>query len=278
MLDGELAPARLFDLQLTSLPRETDELIVEELLGEARTIYWRFMSAGERTMAAPRVERVLRDGLDAAKTQSLKGAYFSALRSVSLTRPGVAFLRSVWEEKTKIPGLVLAESDFIGLTHDLALRSAKREGGPGSARAIVTRQIGRTKDPDRKAQLTFVMPALSADEHERDAFFASLSDVANRRHEPWVLDGLRSLRHPLRGSSSDKYVAPSLAMLREIQRTGDIFFPKRWMDATLGGPSSPAVAEQVRAFVRDLPADYPDRLRRIVLSSADLLFRSARTK
>ena len=27
-------------------------------------------------------------------------------------------------------------------------------------------------------------------------------------------------------------------MLREIQRTGDIFFPKRWMDATLGGHSS----------------------------------------
>jgi aminopeptidase N len=65
-------------------------------------------------------------------------------------------------------------------------------------------------------------------------------------------------------------------MLREIQRTGDIFFPKRWMDATLGGPPSPAVANQVRAFVRDLPAGYPDRLRRIILSSADPLFRAAR--
>jgi hypothetical protein len=32
----------------------------------------------------------------------------------------------------------------------------------------------------------------------------------------------------------------------------------------------------VRAFVTGLPAGYPDRLRRIILSSADPLFRVAR--
>ena len=31
-------------------------------------------------------------------------------------------------------------------------------------------------------------------------------------------------------------------MLREIQRTGDIFFPKRWTDTTLGGHSSASAA------------------------------------
>jgi aminopeptidase N len=67
-------------------------------------------------------------------------------------------------------------------------------------------------------------------------------------------------------------------MLQEIQRTGDIFFPKRWMDATLGGHRSPAAAHTVRAFVDGLPQGYPDRLRRIILSSADDLFRSARMK
>ena len=93
-----------------------------------------------------------------------------------------------------------------------------------------------------------------------------------------MLDALRALHHPLRGDGSAKYVQPSLALLREIQRTGDIFFPKRWMDATLGGYASTEKAETVRAFVAALPPDYPDRLRRIVLSSADLLFRSARMK
>ena len=67
-------------------------------------------------------------------------------------------------------------------------------------------------------------------------------------------------------------------MLRDIQRTGDIFFPKRWMDATLGGYSSPQKAATVRSFLTNLPADYPDRLRRIVLSAADDLFRTADRK
>jgi aminopeptidase N len=65
-------------------------------------------------------------------------------------------------------------------------------------------------------------------------------------------------------------------MLQEIQRTGDIFFPKRWMDATLSGHSSSSAARMVTAFLANLPANYPDRLRRIVLSSADDLFRTTR--
>jgi aminopeptidase N len=73
-----------------------------------------------------------------------------------------------------------------------------------------------------------------------------------------------------------QYVRPSLELLREIQRTGDIFFPKRWMDATLAGHRSASAARIVREFMAGLPPDYPDRLRRVVLSSADTLFRASR--
>jgi aminopeptidase N len=273
MLDGEVAPSRVLDLVLQSLPLETDEQIVEALLGDLRDAYWRFTSSPARTALAPRVERVLRSGLDAARTQSLKGAYFAALRNVAQTPATIAWLTSVWRERTRIPGLTLAETDYIALTQDLAVRATQKDGD-----SLVTAQVGRTKDPDRKAQLTFIRSALSSDVDDRDRFFASLADVANRRHEPWVLAGLRALHHPLRAESSEKYVPPSLAMLLEIQRTGDIFFPKRWTDSTLGGYSSARKVEDVRRFLAALPAGYPDRLKRIVLSSADDLFRSARLK
>ena len=75
---------------------------------------------------------------------------------------------------------------------------------------------------------------------------------------------------------SVKHIEPSLVMLREIQRTGDIFFPKRWMDATLSGHQSVAAAAIVRSFLERLPPDYPEPLRRVILSSADELFRAAR--
>jgi aminopeptidase N len=272
VLDGELQASRLIELALRSLPRETDELNVEEILRQLRVAYWRFTPASARVALAPRVERVLRSQLTLAPTESLKGAYFATLRNVALTPASIEWLTTVWDERATVPGLTLAEPDFISLAEDLAIKDGAHW------RSIVTRQIDRTKDPDRKARLTFVVPALSSNAAERDRFFASLSDVANRRHEPWVLDGLRALHHPLRAESSEKYIQPSLALLRETQRTGDIFFPKRWMDATLGGHASAAAADTVRGFLAGLPADYPDRLRRIVLSSADLLFRSARMK
>ena len=64
--------------------------------------------------------------------------------------------------------------------------------------------------------------------------------------------------------------------MEEIQRTGDIFFPKRWVDATLGGHRSSAAAGVVQRFVDQIAEDYPDRLRRIILSAADGLFRASR--
>ena len=110
----------------------------------------------------------------------------------------------------------------------------------------------------------------------RDAFFSDLADVRNRRREPWVLEGLSYLHHPLRAAVAEQYIPRSLAMLEEIQRTGDIFFPKRWIDATLSGHSRASAALKVRTFIAELPPNYPDRLRRIILSSADDLFRASR--
>jgi hypothetical protein len=47
------------------------------------------------------------------------------------------------------------------------------------------------------------------------------------------------------------------------------------MDTTLNGYRTASAAHTVRTFVESLPRTYPDRLRRIILSSADDLFRAA---
>ena len=98
--------------------------------------------------------------------------------------------------------------------------------------------------------------------------------MKNRRRETVGARGLAYLHHPLRAAAAEKHIAASLELLREIQRTGDIFFPKRWMDATLSGHQSASAARMVSDFLAALPPDYPERLRRIILSSADDLFRA----
>ena len=271
MLDDEVGAADMIELALRALPRETDELVTQRILGYLNQAYWRFSPASRRAAQATRVETALRTGLEAAQTTSLKGAYFSTLRDVALTGQTLAWLQRVWRQEQKVPGLTLAENDDIALAQELAVRAV-----PGW-KAILQQQIDRTKNPDRKARLQFVVPALSDDPAVRDRFFQSLKDPANRRREPWVLDGVAYLHHPLRAATSEKYLRPSLELLQEIQQTGDIFFPKRWMDATFSGHRSAAAAQVARSFIDRLPRGYPDRLRRVILSSVDNLFRAAKT-
>ena len=118
------------------------------------------------------------------------------------------------------------------------------------------------------------MPALSADPAERERAFERFAALENRRREAWVLESLQYLNHPLRSAHAVKFVPRALEMLREIQQTGDIFFPTRWTESSLWGHQSPEVAEMVRAFLARNPR-YPTRLRWTVLSAADDLFRSA---
>jgi aminopeptidase N len=269
MLDQRVAPEALAELLLRTVAVERDEQNVQRMLGYLERAYWKFMGPQARAAFAPRVEQVLGAGLAAAGTTSLKSAWFSALRDMALTAPTVTRLERVWRKTEEIPGLVLAEPDHIQLAQALAVRGVK------GADQILSEQMARTQNPDRRAQMAFVRPALSPDEKTRDAFFESLKDVKNRRRETWVLEAVSYLHHPLRALAAEKHIRPSLALVREIQRTGDIFFPKRWTDATLSGHSSRSAAQAVRAFLDALPKDYPPRLRLVILSSADDLFRAA---
>jgi aminopeptidase N len=271
LLDGHVTPEAFLDLAFRALPAESDEQMISRVLGYSSSTWWRFMGTAGRAAHAKRYEAVLRDGLSRAETPSRKAAWFGALRQTVVTPGTLLWLEQIWEKKESVAGLPLAETDYTALALDLAVRS------PDRASHILNTQLSRIENPDRRARFGFVMPALSAGRSERDRWFASLREVANRRREPWVLEGLTYLHHPLRAAEAAGYVRPSLEMLVELQKTGDIFFPKRWLDATLGGHESKDIADTVRAFLKGLPASYPPRLRNLTLQSAEELFRAARS-
>jgi aminopeptidase N len=90
-----------------------------------------------------------------------------------------------------------------------------------------------------------------------------------------VLDAVGYVSHPLRARHAEQYVDAGLALVPEIQRTGDIFFPLNWLNALLDGHSSAVVADKVQAFLAG-NADLPPRLRGKLLQAADDLYRAAR--
>ena len=123
MLDRRTSASSIVDLALRALPRESDEQNVQRILGYTRQAYWRFLPAAERARVAPRLEEVLQDRASPARRrQSLKSAWFSALRDVAITEPTVAWLEKVWRKTETVPGLTLAEPDYITLALELAVR------------------------------------------------------------------------------------------------------------------------------------------------------------
>ena len=163
-----------------------------------------------------------------------------------------------------------SESNYTSLAWELALRF------PDRAEDILKTQRARLTDPDRLRRFDYISRALSPDESARDTLFHSLMKAENRRIEPWTASVLSYLNHPLRESSSIRYIRPGLDILEEVQRTGDIFFPRNWTGALLGSHRSPEAMLEVRQFLEDHP-DYPALLRNKILQAAYPLFRANTT-
>ncbi|MBO0936650.1 aminopeptidase [Fibrella sp. HMF5335] len=269
MLSGmSVTPAQLATLYQQQVAQEHEELNVRLLTTQLSDIVWRFTRPENRAALAASVEQAVWQALQQEPRAGNKKLLFRCYQSIALSTEARDRLYAIWKQEQPPAGVTLTEDDYTSLALALAVRDYPAEG-------LLQQQLARIKNPDRRKRLQFMMPALSANEQERDAFFASLSDVTNREREAYVTAALGYLHHPLRAGTSAKYLRPSLDLLETIQRTGDIFFPESWLRATLGSYQTPEVAGLVRTFLTERP-DYNPRLKAKLLQAADTPFRAAK--
>ncbi|KQS28343.1 peptidase M1 [Dyadobacter sp. Leaf189] len=254
---------------LATLPKESNPLLIDYMLGVLQTTWWTFLDERGRASRQVQLEQLLWRLLNETRDKGIKTSYFRAFKNVAVNPDGLQKMRSLWNGKLVVKDLVLSEDDKISLSYELALKQ------PDAAAEVLNEQILNTKNPDRKAKMQFVIPALNPAEKVRDAFFESLKRESSREKEAWVIEALGYLHHPLRGQSAVKYLRPSLDLLQEIQLTGDIFFPTRWLHSTFSGHSSPEAAAVVNAFLKANP-EYPGFLKNKVLQETDMLQRAVR--
>ena len=271
MLEQRLPPEDLISAARAELASEQEELIVQRVLYDLAGAYWRFIPPANRARLAPALEALLWSRLESAPERSLKATFFESYSSLATTPAALSRLERIWSGREKIEGLPLEEEEMTDLAMLLAVKT------PAHAGEILRGQLARITNPERRRRFEFIEPALSPDTKVRDAFFTSLQKLENRRHEAWVADALSYLHDPIREGSSEKYIEPSLVLLPELQRTGDIFFVQNWLRPTLGGHGSLSAAKVVRDFLSSHP-DLPPRLRAFVLQAADLLFRAAKAR
>ena len=269
MLEGRVPVAPMVELALALSAPAEDELIASQALGDLTALFWRYGGGAPRDALASRLEGILWERLLESDSSSRKGAYFNAWRSIAITPAAVRRMRALWSGDLVVEGLPLSERDQTTLALQLAIRE------PGRADSILDAQRRRIENPDRLARFDFIRPATSPRPAVRDSFFASLRHVESRSREEWVVAALGYLHHPLRAESAVRYIRPALDLLEEVKATGDIFFPTRWLSATLGGHASNEAAVVVRTFIEEHP-EYPAALLKKLLQESDPLMRAAR--
>ena len=175
-------------------------------------------------------------------------------------------LYTIWHE-AKHP--LLNVNDYMTLAYELSLRFPERYD------TIATTQRERITDEDRRRKFDFIIRSVNPSSEAQERLFEELLEPENRRIEPWTATVISYLSHPLRDRESAKYIYIGLSELREVQRTGDIFFPRNWVGALLENHRTKEAYDELKRWLDDNP-DYPQLLRNKILQAAHPLLRVQR--
>ena len=263
VLRAEMPPDGYIDLLGRLLRTERDPLVCGAVTAYLKTLAVHGPAAG-----SPRLERLLLEAAsDLSLSDEIRLTAFRALAGISRTDESRNLLRTVFLAGKGYKGLKLGERDYLTLAYELALRC------PGEYGRIRDLQESRITNPDLLREFRFICPAVHPDREVRDSLFAALLEPGSRTVEPWAASALAYLNHPLRQQEAVRYLYPALEELPEIQRTGDIFFPKNWCSSLLDGHDSSQAAAEVRRYLEAYP-EIPELLKVKLLQSADHLLRT----
>ena len=267
MLAGRsFKPAGLLKLYQQAISVEKNELNLRMLTGYISNIYWTFMLPADRKLASTALETDLLTAMEQQTSANNKKLLFSAYQNVYLSADAHSRIYRIWQTQKPPEGIKLTEDDYTGMALTIALKS-------DTVTTVLKQQRDRISNMDRKDRLTFLMPALSLNVYERDAFFNSLAGPKNRTKEAWVTTALGYLNHPLRQATSFKYLPKSLDLVEEIQRTGDVFFPQSWLSAVFGNYQTKEAYQVVKDFLKHHPK-YNPKLKEKILQNTDNLYRA----
>lgn len=245
---------------------EEDHQVLERILADLPGLVWRLLPLERRDGLSAECGRRLWEEM-MRRSPEKRLAFFNACAAI---HPGEATLGRIVDllrGKERVDGVNLTEQRELELLQRLAVYPIPRLA------ALLDSFSEKWKSPDRRGQLAFLRPLFSSRKEEWIAFFRELcSNPEKREREPWVLNALSLIHHPLRSEQTRVLIPEMLVKLPEIQRSGDIFFPAGWVGRSLWGHRSPQAAAMVRTFLSKDNA-VSENLRLMVLQGADFLLR-----
>ncbi len=271
MLIGEIEPIEVYKFYLEDVRIEENELILGYITSSLNTIFWKFLNEKQREDWLPITEKVLKEVLSKNKPKNIKKTVYTLLSQIGYNNSSQKTLYALWSKKGEVKNLYLNENDYTALAMKLAIYKHPK------SKEILEEQLIRISNPDRAKRFSWLLPSLAPKSTDRDLFMESLLLKENRENESWVLAALNNIHHPLRQTSASKHLRPMLAKLEEVQLTGDIFFPKRWLTSSFGHYSSIEAIEIVEEF-RAANPNYNSVLINKLLQSTDDSFKAEKIR
>ena len=240
MLAGYIKPERFSDAICDILANETDRIVFNRAVNYLASANQRYLYGYDASQRA--ADALWKISLS-AKNDDFKLTAFRSLIRFAWGEEWARLFLDILRNPDKYSGIKLGERDFISLGYESALRNPSMYNG--IKKIVLTYINGK----DRRDEFNFTYTALSPEKAVRDSFFRMLLVKENRVIEPWTASALGYLCHYSRSEDAVDYVIPALKILPEIQRTGDIFFPRNWLQALLSGQRDKRAGEVVKSFL-----------------------------
>lgn len=239
MAAGYIEPEKFSEAICDMLVIENEKIVFSRAVNYLASVNIRYLHG---TSASQKAADALWIISLSAKNEDLRLTAFRSLVRFAWGEDWAKLFFDILKNPGKYPGIKLSERDFINLAYESALRN------PLLYDEIRKFALTYINGKDRREEFCFIYPALSPDKAVRDSLFRTLLKKENRVVEPWTSSALTYLCHYSRSKDAVNYITPALEILPEIQRTGDIFFPRNWLQALLYGQREERAAELVRSF------------------------------
>lgn len=267
MLGGSgITPQELLHFFAGQLQKESTELNLRLITGYISGIYWGFLTESIRNKESESLENIVWNALQKQAAVNNKKNLFDCYQGIFQSKKAYDNLYTIWKSQTAPQSITLNDEDFTSLALALSLRNNNNND-------LLQEQLTRIKNPDRINRFKIIMKAASSDKKIRDEFFNSLAERQNRSNESAVGSALGYLHHPLRQHTSINYLSKTLELLKEIQKTGDIFFPDNWLRSTFSSYQNPKALTVVNQFIQQNP-DYNSILKNKILQATENLRRA----
>lgn len=239
MVAGYINPEKYSEALCNMIPLESDRIVFNRAVNYLTATNIRYLQG---SVTSQNASEMLWKISISNTSSDLRLTAFRSLIRFAWSEKWDNILYDILKNPAKYSGLKLSERDFINLAYESALRN------PSNYEEIRRITLSYINGKERREEFNFVFTALSPEKPIRDSLFRALLKKENRAVEPWTISALSYLCHYSRSEDALNYITPGLEILPEIQRTGDIFFPRNWLQALLSGQRGERAAYYVKNY------------------------------